>query len=72
MQEPQTQTDDIELSDDVAAHDDAIEQGWPATKYRLTEICLETMRDPILKVIASFIVNGWPRHEMSVSHSVRD
>ena len=64
--------DDIELSDDVAAYVDAIERGWPATKDRLTEIRLETMRDPTMKVIASFIENGWPRHERSVPHSVRD
>ena len=68
----ESQKDDIELSDDVAAYVDAIERGWPATKDRLTEIRLETMRDPTMKVIASFIENGWPRHERSVPHSVRD
>ena len=70
VREPQK--DDIELSDDVAAYVDAIERGWLATKDRLTEIRLETMRDPTMKVIASFIENGWPRHERSVPHSVRD
>ena len=41
-------------------------------RSRLTEIRLETMRDPTMKVIACFIENGWPRHERSVPHSVRD
>ena len=50
VREPQK--DDIELSDDVAAYVDAIERGWPATKDRLTEMSLETMRDPSMKVIA--------------------
>ena len=70
VREPQK--DDNELSDDVAACVDAIERGWPATKDRLTEIRLETMRDPTMKVIASFIEKGWPRHERSVPHSVLD
>ena len=58
---PEPQKDDIELSDDVAAYVDAIERGWPATKDRLTEIRLETMRDPTMKVVASFIENGSSR-----------
>ena len=47
------QKDDIGLSDDVGAYVDAIERGWPATKDRITEIRLETMRDPTMKVIAT-------------------
>ena len=70
MREPQK--DDIALSDDVAAYVYAIKRGWPATKDRLTEIHLETMRYPTMKVIASFIENGWPRHERPVQHSVRE
>ena len=33
---------------------------------------LEAMRDPTMKVIASFIENVWPRYERSIAHSVRD
>ena len=68
----ETQKDNIELSDDVVAYVDAIERVWPATKDRLTEIRLETMRYPTMKVIASLIENGWPRHERSVPHSARE
>ena len=56
VREPQK--DYTELSDDVAGYADAIERGWPATKDRLTQIRLETMRDPTMKVMASFIENG--------------
>ena len=56
VREPQK--DYIELSDDVAGYADAIERRWPATKDRLTQIRLETMRDPTMQVMASFIENG--------------
>ena len=63
---------DIDLSDDITAHVDAVQQNWPVTEDRLTEIRVETSTDPIMKSITDFIANGWPSYESAVPHSVRD
>ena len=62
----------IELSDDITALVDAVQQNWPVTEDRLIEIRVETSRDLIMKSITDFIANGWPSHESAVPHSVRD
>ena len=68
----ESRIDDIELSDDITALVDAVQQTWPVTEDRLTEIRVETSTDPIMKSITDFIANGWPSHESAVPHSVRD
>ena len=64
--------DDMELSDDMAAHVKAVQQNWPVTEDCLTEIRAETSTDPVMKSIIDFITNGWPSHESAVPYSVRD
>ena len=64
--------DDIELSDDITTLVDAVQQNWPVTEDRLTEIRGETSTGPIMKSITDFIANGWPSHESAFPHSVRD
>ena len=68
----ESRIDDIELSDDITALVDAVQQTWPVTEDRVTEIRVETSTDPIMKSITDFIANGWPSHESAVPHSVRD
>jgi len=68
----ESRIDDIELSDDITALVDAVQQNWPVTADRHTEIMGETATDPIIKSITDFIANGWPSHEGVVPHSVRD
>ena len=68
----ESRIDDIQLSDDITALVDAVQQNWPVTEDRLTEIRVETSTDPIMKSITYFIANGWPNHESVVPHSVRD
>ena len=68
----ESRIDVIELSDDITALVDAVLQNWPVTEDRLTEIRVETSTDPIMKSITYFIANGWPSHESTVPHSVRD
>ena len=68
----ESRIDDIELSDDITALVDAVQQNWPVMENRLTEIRGETSTDPIIKPITNFIANGWPSHESTVPHSVRD
>ena len=63
---------DIELSDDITALVDAVQQNWPVTEDRLTEIRVKTSIDPIIKSITDFIANGWPNYESAVPHTVRD
>ena len=40
--------DDIELSDDITALVDAVQQNLPVTEDRLTEIRVKTSTDPIM------------------------
>ena len=68
----ESRINDIKLSDDITAIVDAVQQSWPLTEDRLTEISVETSTDPIMKSITDFIANGWPSHESVVPHSVRD
>ena len=68
----ESRIDDIELSDDITALVDAVQQNWPLTEDRLTEVRVETSTDPIMKLIIDFIANGWSSHESAVPHSVRD
>ncbi|KAK2167308.1 hypothetical protein NP493_1280g00004 [Ridgeia piscesae] len=68
----ESRIDDIELSDDITALVDAVQQNWPVTEDRFTEIRVETSTDPIMKSITDFIANGWPSHKSAVPHSVRD
>ena len=68
----ESRINDIELSDDITALVDAVQQNWPVTEDRLTEIRVETSTDPIMKSITDFIANGWLSHESTVPHSVRD
>ena len=68
----ESRIDDIELSDDITALFDAVQQNWPVTEDRLTEIRGETSTDPIMKSFTDFIANGWPSHESAVPYSVRD
>ena len=62
--------DDVELSDDIAAHIEAVQQNWPDIEDRLTEISVETSTDSVIKSIAHFIANGWPSHNSYVPQSV--
>ena len=68
----ESRIDDIELSDDITALVDAVQQNWPVKEDRLTEIRVESSTNPIMKSITDFIANGWPSHESAVPHSVRD
>ena len=49
--------DDIELSDDITALVDAVQQNRPVTEDRLTEVRVETSTDPVMKSITDFIAN---------------
>ena len=51
----ESRINDIELSDDITALVDAVQQNWPVTEDRLTEIRVETSTDPIMKSIRYFI-----------------
>ena len=68
----ESRIDGIELSNDITFLVDAVQQNWPVTEDRLTEIRVETSTDPVMKSVTDFIANRWPSHENSVPHSVRD
>ena len=63
---------DTELSDDIAALVEAVQQNWFVTEYRLTEIRVKIWTDSVMKSFRDFKANGWPSHESVVPHSVRD
>ncbi len=58
--------DDIALADEVEAHVDAIKAMWSATSERQTCIIKATDDDPVLRKVASYIMDGWPRHSSTV------
>ena len=68
----ESRIDDIDLSDDIAALVEAVQQNWPVTEDRITEIRVETSKDTVMKSITYFIANVWPCHESTVPHSARD
>ena len=68
----ESRIDDIELSDDVAALVEAVQQNWPVTEVRLTDISVETSTDPVMKAIRDFIANGCPSHESAIRDYYRE
>ena len=47
--ERESRIDDIELSNDITALVDVVQQNWAVTEDRLTDIIVETSTDPIMK-----------------------
>ena len=63
--------DELELSDDIEAHIEAVQQSWPVTTDRLAEIREETSKDPVMTLLSGYIEKGWPKYERSVPQSAR-
>ena len=59
------------LSEEVDVYVCSIVHSWPATDAKLTEIAIETMKDPDLSLAMKYTINGWPEYARDIPESLQ-
>ena len=59
--------EDEEKIDEMVEYIDSVKAAWPTSSSFLQKMKLATARDPMLQKVATFIAEGWPQPQSSIS-----
>ena len=63
--------EEVELSEDILALEEATQAAWPMSSSRLDEVKEHTRMDPELQLVMQHVSNGWPKYASKVPENIK-